>query len=113
LEFLTSKNLEELNNYRTGLLHKKGIADLQPHNYVGVKPEDLPIAKIYHVLHEQHAKNTAMLLCALALLTDELVSADPPTLDQEAFLSQFEEPLRGIAAIIATALQQDSAEEKG
>jgi hypothetical protein len=113
LEFLTPKNLEELNQYRTGLLHKKGIADLQPHNYVGVKPGELPFAKIFNVLHEQHAKNTSMLLCALALLTDELVSRDPPSLDLQASLRRFEEPLQGIAALVASALQQDYTEDAG
>lgn len=73
MEFIQSENLEELNNYRSGLLHKKGIADLQPHNYVDMKPESLPFYKIYDVLHEQHTKNTAALLASLALLADELM----------------------------------------
>ncbi|MCW3111178.1 MAG: hypothetical protein JWQ09_5684 [Segetibacter sp.] len=79
--FISSENLDELNSYRSGLLHKKGIADLQPHNYVG-KDEDVTVTllKIYSVLHEQHFINTAVLLGVLALLTDNLVSLDPPAL---------------------------------
>lgn len=73
-----SENLEDLNNYRSGLLHKKGIADLQPHNYVGQNPEALPLRKIFSVMHSQHVNNTAALLVVLALLTDDLVRRDPP-----------------------------------
>jgi hypothetical protein len=73
-----SENLEDLNNYRSGLLHKKGIADLQPHNYVGQNPQALPLRKIFSVMHSQHVNNTAALLVVLALLTDDLVRRDPP-----------------------------------
>lgn len=79
LESIRSENIDELNNYRSGLLHKKGISDLQPHNYVGEKAEQLPLKKIFLVIHEQHSKNTAILLGALAMLTDELVKIDLPT----------------------------------
>ncbi|SMD31822.1 hypothetical protein SAMN04488029_0160 [Reichenbachiella faecimaris] len=81
LEFIESENLSELNNYRSGILHKKGISDLQPHNYVGSKASDIPLRKIFEVLVEQHSKNTAMLLGAYALLTDELVRKDPPNIN--------------------------------
>lgn len=77
-EFIKPENLEVLNNYRSGLLHKKGISDLQPHKYVGEKAEKLPLRKIYRILHEQHSKNSAVLLGALAILTDKLVKLDPP-----------------------------------
>ncbi|MEQ9415512.1 MAG: hypothetical protein RIF39_16875 [Cyclobacteriaceae bacterium] len=80
LEFIKSENLSDLNNYRSGILHKKGISDLQPHNYVGNKASDIPLRKIFDVLLEQHSKNTAMLLGAYALLTDELVRKDPPNI---------------------------------
>ncbi|MBL7911085.1 MAG: hypothetical protein JNJ41_08545 [Bacteroidia bacterium] len=83
LEYIKPEYLEKLNNYRTGLLHKKGIADLQPHNYVGKKSETLPLKKIFQVLHEQHTQNTAVLLGALAILTDELVRLDPPNIKKE------------------------------
>jgi hypothetical protein len=81
LEFISSENLDELNNYRSGLLHKRGISDLQPHNYVKEKAEDIPLMKIFQVLHEQHSKNTAVLIGAFAILTDKLVVLDPPTID--------------------------------
>jgi len=80
-EFIKSENLDNLNNYRTGILHKKGISDLQPHNYVGAKAKSIPLRKILETLHSQHAKNTATLICALALLTDNLVNADPPRIN--------------------------------
>lgn len=79
-DFLSSDNLEELNSYRSGLLHKKGISDLQPHNFVGIKAKELRIRKIFNVLCEQQCMNTATIIGALALLTDELVRLDPPDL---------------------------------
>jgi len=77
MSLISSESLESLNTYRTGLLHKKGIADLQPHNYVGLKPSELPFGKLFSVLTEQHAANTAVFLYALALLCDELMSREP------------------------------------
>ncbi|MFA7301955.1 MAG: hypothetical protein WC069_06615 [Candidatus Shapirobacteria bacterium] len=82
-ELFSSDNLDELNNYRSGLLHKKGIADLQPHNYVYKKVDSIPLFKIFNVVHEQHAKNTASLIGALALLTDKLVELDFPDIKYE------------------------------
>lgn len=80
LDFISSENLDELNSYRSGLLHKKGISDLQPHNYVGKRAESVPLRKIFQILLEQHSKNTAILIGALAMLTDELVKLDPPNI---------------------------------
>lgn len=77
-DLFSSDNLDELNNYRSGLLHKRGISDLQPHNYVNKKADSIPLKKIFGVVQEQHAKNTAALLGALALLTDNLVELDFP-----------------------------------
>jgi tetratricopeptide (TPR) repeat protein len=83
LKMVGSENLESLNNYRSGLLHKKGIADLQPHNYVGRAAATLPLWTIFRVLHEQHAENTALLLVTLALLTDKLAELDPPPFSKD------------------------------
>ncbi|MGD0821594.1 MAG: hypothetical protein ABSA71_12735 [Desulfomonilia bacterium] len=77
LEMVKSEYLIELNNYRNGLLHKKGITDLQPHSYVGHVVDSLPHLKVFQLLHDQHAKNTAGLLAALAMLTDDLVDRAP------------------------------------
>jgi hypothetical protein len=71
------------------LLHKRGIADLQPHNYASIGAKLLPFRKVFAVLHEQHAKNTAVLLCGLALLTDKLVELDPPDITQDDLRSIF------------------------
>lgn len=85
LEYTKSENLSELNSYRSGLLHKRGIADMQPHNYVGVPVTGAPFQKLYALLHEQHAKNSALLICALALLADRLVELDPPECSMSDF----------------------------
>lgn len=87
MEFIKSENLDELNNFRTGILHKKGISDLQPHNYVGKGAESLPLKKIFEILVEQQSKNTAVLIGTYSLLTDELVKINPPN------ISPFELPL--------------------
>jgi hypothetical protein len=83
LELLKPEYLENLNNYRTGLLHKTGIADLQPHSLIGKKPSDFPFTSIFTVLQQQHKDNTAVLLSTLAMLTDELVRLDPPDVKKE------------------------------
>lgn len=59
-------------------MHKRGISDLQPHNYVDKDPLSIPLMKVFSVIHEQHAKNTAALIGALAVLTDKLVELDHP-----------------------------------
>jgi hypothetical protein len=80
MEFFRSENISELNNYRTGILHKRGIADLQPHNYVAINSKEIPLKKIFDILIDQHSKNSAALLCTYAILTDELVKIDPPSI---------------------------------
>jgi hypothetical protein len=85
-EAISAENLDELNSYRTGLLHKKGIADIQPHNYVGFAVDDLPFLKIFSVLHHQHAVNTVLLIAVLAMLTDELVRLDPEFQHDDPFV---------------------------
>jgi len=39
--------------------------------------DSLPHLKVFQLLHDQHAKNTAGLLAALAMLTDDLVDRAP------------------------------------
>lgn len=78
LEMVQSENFTALNNYRSGLLHKRGISDLQPHSYVGVPAASLPSGRVFELLHEHHSRNSAALLAALAMLTDELVRRAPP-----------------------------------
>lgn len=39
------------------------------------------LAKIFQILHNEFAKCSTVLICALALLTDELVYLDTPTFD--------------------------------
>lgn len=73
LEFIDEAGHEQLGKYRTGILHKLGMKELQPHTYVGVAPEKLPFLKLFEILQEQHAKNSMIILSALALLTDEIM----------------------------------------
>jgi hypothetical protein len=90
-ESIQSETIADLNNYRSGLLHKKGISDLQPHNYVGETPESIPLLKIFSVLNEQHARNTAVIVGVLAILTDKLVQLDPPSITPEELFDSIEE----------------------
>lgn len=78
LKFISSENIQELNNYRTGILHKKGLSDLQPHSYVGQNVFDNPLKKMLSVLIKQHSINSAVIIGTYALLTDELVRLNPP-----------------------------------
>lgn len=103
-EMIGAEHLDDLNSYRSGLLHKKGIADLQPHNYVSRDAKSVPLRKIFAVMHEQHAKNTAVLLVALAILTDELVRLDPPTFSLEDL------PWQNLAAAVKARAQEGTAE---
>ena len=80
LEMVSSGRLSELNDYRTGLLHKRGIGELQPHSFFRADPASTALRTVVVFLVEQHASNTAALVAALALLTDELVRLHPPVL---------------------------------
>jgi len=106
--FLSSDGLATLNNFRTGLLHKKGIADLQPHNYVDKDPEALPFLQIYEVLLDQHARNTTVLLSALALLTDQLVLLDKPSMSAEEIVRQCPVYLEKLSALLASAVSEET-----
>ncbi len=102
---ISSDNLDELNKYRSGLLHKKGIADLQPHNYVGIPVEDLPFLKVFTVLHHQHAINTLLLMAVLAMLTDELVNRDPDFNPHDSFSMWLLEQLHGLVVARGSKLE--------
>jgi hypothetical protein len=82
-DLIKSESIEELNNYRTGLLHKKGISTMQPHSYVGQKAQDVPLKEIFSFLIEQHSKNSAVIVCTYALLTDKLVELKRPSIKYE------------------------------
>jgi hypothetical protein len=82
-EFIRPENLDALNNLRTGLFHKRGIASLQPHSYAGKAGTETPFEEIYAPLHELHAKNSVVFLCTLAILTVQLVRIDPPSKEEQ------------------------------
>ena len=95
MEYISSKSLERLNSYRTGILHKKGISKLQPNEYFGKNADTLPLIDIYQVLYEEHTNNSFAFLFALAMLTDELVKLVPPDdniihiFPSDEYISQF------------------------
>lgn len=82
-ELIKSESIEELNNFRTGLLHKKGISNLQPHSFVGQEAKDVPLRQTFTFLIEQHSKNSAVLISTYALLTDKLVELKRPNVKFE------------------------------
>ncbi len=82
-ELIKSESIEELNNFRTGLLHKKGISNLQPHSFVGQEAKDVPLKQTLSFLLEQHSKNSAVLISTYALLTDKLVELKRPNVKFE------------------------------
>ncbi|QQT46091.1 Uncharacterised protein [Sphingobacterium multivorum] len=73
-ELIGSESIQELNNYRNGLMHKKGISKLQPHSFAGMNARDLPLREVFGFIIEQHSKNSAVLLSTYAMLTDKLVA---------------------------------------
>ena len=82
-DLIKSESIEELNNFRTGLLHKKGISNLQPHSFIGKEAKDVPLKQIFSFLMEQHSKNSAVLISTYALLTDKLVELKMPNVEIE------------------------------
>jgi hypothetical protein len=98
-DLISSESLESLNKYRTGILHKRGLASLQPHNYIDNQKSTLPIEQLFQELHEELAKCTLALFGTLGLLTDELVKLDPPQENECDFsTSLLEEYLKEIHA---------------
>jgi hypothetical protein len=66
-----------MNSFRSGILHKRGISDLQPHNFIGKSIKETPWMRIFEVLHDYHVKNTVLLVAIFALLTDDLMERLP------------------------------------
>lgn len=77
MDQLDYKKLEPLNNFRTGILHKKGISKTQPHNLIKDK-ENNNLKEFYQFVTTQHTNNTAMLICVFAIFTDKLVEIQKP-----------------------------------
>jgi len=77
-EMIDSRSFEALGRLRSGLLHKRGVSRLQPHSFSSVEPREGTDLEVFAELHEQHSKNSAALIAALAMLTDDLVRRDPP-----------------------------------
>ena len=74
LEYIKSENLEELNNYRTGILHKKGSSKMQPHSYIGIDNfDELPLRDLLDFFKHHHFMNSKVYLGALAMLADEVM----------------------------------------
>ncbi len=81
IEHISSSQLEKLNNYRTGILHKKGISINQPQEFYKNNESHKLLTKLFNDLFEQHCKNSTILIASLALLTDELVKINKPDFD--------------------------------
>lgn len=78
IEHISSTHLQKLNNYRTGILHKKGISTNQPQEFYQSKGAYRTLTEMFHFLFDQHCKNSTILIASLTLLTDELVKLDKP-----------------------------------
>jgi hypothetical protein len=117
MSHFSSESLSDLDSFRSGLLHKKGIADLQPHSYVKKNPEEAPFLKLFASMHEQHAKNSAALLAVLAILTDELVrlGGTPSGSEMDIMVRAMASPnLQSfIETHIASQLEEDLKEAEG
>jgi hypothetical protein len=113
--FISSENLTELNNMRSGLLHKKGIAGLQPHAHYDKGNDTTSLKLMFQALHTQHARGTAVLLCILAILTDDLVERDKPEIEpfvllyetSKHFREQIDEQMKQSTAKEDTKDQED------
>lgn len=78
IKYIKPESFKELDNYRTGTLHKKGSSDMQPHSFVGKKFDDTPLKKLLTLLVKHHQRNSLALVSALAIMTDELVNMEAP-----------------------------------
>lgn len=81
IEHISSSQLEKLNNYRTGILHKRGIAKNQPQEFYASKDGYKSLVEMFHFLFEQHCKNSTILIASSSLLTEELVKLDKPNFE--------------------------------
>ncbi len=99
MEHISSKQLEKLNNYRTGILHKRGITKNQPQEFYKSKDGNKSLVEMFHFLFEQHCKNSTVLIAASSLLTDELVKLDKPNFElSEIPFNTLTDELRAIKA---------------
>ncbi|NPD47598.1 hypothetical protein [Lentimicrobium sp. S6] len=78
MDGISSAQIENLNNYRTGLLHKKGVSSNQPQEFYGSQDSYKSLTKMFDFLMGQHRENSILIIATLALLTDELVKLDKP-----------------------------------
>ena len=78
IAYIKPENFAELDNYRTGILHKKGSSQMQPHSFVGKKFDDTPFRKLLALIMEHRQRSSIALVSALAVMTDELVKKEPP-----------------------------------
>lgn len=81
IEHISSSQLEKMNNFRTGILHKKGIAKNQPQEFYASKDGYKSLVEMFDFLFEQHCKNSTIVIAVSSLLTDELVKLDKPTFE--------------------------------
>ena len=88
--YIKQENFAELDNFRTGVLHKKGSSHVQPHSFVGKKFDETPIRKLLGLILEHRQRSSIALVSALAIMTDELVNLEPPEKRFAMLLDLFE-----------------------
>ena len=76
--YIKSESFADLDKYRTGILHKKGSSDMQPHSFAGKKFDDTPFRKLLAVIMEHRQRSSIALVSVLAVMTDELVNMEVP-----------------------------------
>lgn len=91
LEYIESDSFKELDNFRTGILHKKGISLLHPHNFFSADDfSNTPFPKFLDFVRFHHRRNSAALLCSLAVLVDKLIK-DIPARDKKLLWEEVNE----------------------
>ena len=74
LKYIESESFKKLDNLRTGILHKKGISRLQPHNFFSEGEfNNTPFPEFLDLVRFHHRRNSVALLCSLAVLVDRLI----------------------------------------
>lgn len=76
--YIKSESFADLDKYRTGILHKKGSSDMQPHSFAGKKFDDTPFRKLLAVIMEHRQRSSIALVSVLAVMTDELLKMESP-----------------------------------
>ena len=98
---ISSNQLQTLNSYRTGILHKKGFSKNQPQAYYNNDKSAHNLLANFNFIHDYHCKSSAMIVAGLSLLTDEIIRLQP--------LEEFPNlPLNSLLKNIASISKEDT-----